>query len=499
MASRTIIGGAWAKRAPLVTKLMLIGIAAVAALASSTAPSAGAAGCTGVNLTPSSDPVAAVSSHPARTTFCFAPGVYRISKPIVARDGDVLNGAAGAIIDGSRPISGWTKSGAVWVAHDTAIKPTANMGGWGGVPMTYPQGKYADDLFLDDAGLWKVGVKVNGRVLGASASTVGAGEYFIDYDAKTIRLGSNPVGHRVDLARSLAGIIGNAKGVTVTGLTVRKTAGNGIATGNSGWTISNTTTYGNHITGITGNDGAKVLNNMVRDNGQYGITGHGAGILVQGNTVQHNNAAKFGSPGGQCSAAGGAKWVKATNLAVRNNHFVNNMCNGIWIDLLDNGVILDGNTSEGNTADGIRVEVSYKLTITNNIVRNNNRGGITVLNTPDATIAGNNVSGNAGGAITLGNTGRKDPASALGAHEIRNAYVHDNTMSLTPNGLAGLRESSKPLNMAVFTSWNNRFLNNHYTIPGGSGSRAFLWKGTRVTWAQWNAAGNDRSGSASFK
>ncbi len=420
MASRTIIGGAWAKRAPLVTKLMLIGIAAVAALASSTAPSAGAAGCTGVNLTPSSDPVAAVSSHPARTTFCFAPGVYRISKPIVARDGDVLNGAAGAIIDGSRPISGWTKSGAVWVAHDAAIKPTANMGGWGGVPMTYPQGKYADDLFLDDAGLWKVGVKVNGRVLGASASTVGAGEYFIDYDAKTIRLGSNPVGHRVDLARSLAGIIGNAKGVTVTGLTVRKTAGNGIVTGNSGWTISNTTTYGNHITGITGNDGAKVLNNMVRDNGQYGITGHGAGILVQGNTVQHNNAAKFGSPGGQCSAAGGAKWVKATNLAVRNNHFVNNMCNGIWIDLLDNGVILDGNTSEGNTADGIRVEVSYKLTITNNIVRNNNRGGITVLNTPDATIAGNTVSGNAGGAITLGNTGRKDPASAAG-RRIRSA------------------------------------------------------------------------------
>ncbi len=499
MVSQTKTGGAWAKRAPLVTKLMLMGIAAVAGLASSAAPSAGAAGCTGVKLTPSDDAVAAVSSHPARTTFCFAPGTYRIAKPIVARDGDVLNGAAGAIIDGSRTISGWSKSGSVWVAHDSALKPTAQMGGWGGVPMSHPQGKYADDLFLDDAGLWKAGVKVNGNVLGSGASTVGAGEYFIDYDAKTITLGSSPVGHRVDLAKALDGIIGNAKGVTVTGLTIRKTTGTGVVTGNSGWTISNVTSYSNHLAGITGNDGAKVLNNMVRDNGQFGITGHGAGILVQGNTVQHNNVAEFGSPGGQCSAAGGAKWVKATNLAVRNNHFVNNLCNGIWIDLLDNGVILDGNTSEGNTADGIRVEVSYKLTITNNTVRNNKRGGITVLNTPDATIAGNNVSGNAGGAITLGNTGRKDPASALGAHQIRNAYVHDNTMSLTPNGLAGLREAEKPLNLAVFTSWNNRFLNNHYTIPGSSATRAFLWKGTRVTWAQWTAAGNDRSGSALFK
>src|SRR5690242_21133042 len=102
---------------------MLMGIAATAAMASSAAPSAGAAGCTGVKLTPSDDPVAAVASHPARTTFCFAAGVYRISKPIVARDGDVLNGASGAIIDGSRTISGWTKSGSVWVAHDSAIKP----------------------------------------------------------------------------------------------------------------------------------------------------------------------------------------------------------------------------------------------------------------------------------------------------------------------------------------------------------------------------------------
>ena len=499
MASRTKIGGACAKRAPLVTKLMLMGIAAVAAVASSAAPSAGAAGCTGVQLTPSSDPVAAVASRPERTTFCFAPGVYRITRPIVARNGDVLNGGGGAIIDGSRPISGWSKSGTVWVAHDTAIKPTANMGGWGGVPMTYPQNRYADDLFLDDAGLTKVGVKVNGNVLGAGASTVGAGEYFIDYDAKTIRLGSSPVGHRVDLARSLGGILGNAKGVTVTGLTVRKTAGTGIVTGNSGWTISNATSYGNHVAGVTANDGAKLLNSMIRDNGQYGITGHGPGILVQGNTVQHNNAARFGSPGGQCSAAGGSKFVKATNLVIRNNHYVNNLCNGIWIDLLDNGVTIDGNVSEGNAADGIRVEISYKLTITNNIVRNNNRGGITVLNTPDATVAGNTVSGNAGGAITLGNTGRKDAPSPLGPHELRNAYVHDNTMSLTANGLVGLRESEKPFNMAVFTNWNNRFLNNHYTIAGGSGTRSFLWKGTSMTWAQWTAAGNDRSGSALFK
>ena len=237
-----------------------------------------------------------------------------------------------------------------------------------------------------------------------------------------------------------------------------------------------------------------MLSNSVHDNGEYGITGHGAGILVQGNTVQHNDTALFGTPGGGCSSAGGSKWVKATNLVVRDNRYIDNLCNGIWIDLLDNGVTLDGNTSSGNKADGIRVEISYRVTITGNTVQNNSRGGITVLNTPNATVATNTVSGNAGGGIVLGNTGRKTPVSSLGLHQIKNAYVHDNTIGLTRDGLTGLREDENPINLAVFTSWGNRFVRNNYTVPGGTGSRAFLWRGTRFTWAQWRAAGNDTGG-----
>ncbi len=248
---------------------------------------------------------------------------------------------------------------------------------------------------------------------------------------------------------------------------------------------------------LTGAPWAQVLSNSVHDNGQYGINGHGAGILVQGNSVVHNDTALFGTPTGGCSSAGGSKWVNATNLIVRNNTYTDNLCNGIWIDLLDNGVTLDGNTSTGNKADGIRVEISYKVTITGNTVKNNSRGGITVLNTPNATVASNTVGGNAGGGIVLGNTGRRDPVSSLGLHQLRNANVHDNTVSLGRDGLTGLREDENPINLSVFTSWGNRFAGNDYTVPGGTASRAFLWKGTRVTWSQWRAAGNDTGGAIS--
>ncbi len=452
--------------------------------------------CTGVNLSPGDDVVAAVSAQGENTTFCFAPGVYNITDTIKPRNGDSFVGQPGTVIDGSLPVSGWTQQGSVWVSTGQTFGPTENMGGWGGITMTYPQAPFADDLFLDNAGLWKTGVKVSGHVYGNPASDVGPGDYFIDYDADTVTLGSDPTGHQVDVATDLTGIASNATNVTVTGLEVRKMAGSGIVSLGDGWTISNNNAWGNHLAGITGNFGAQVLNNHSHDNGEYGINGHGDNIVVSGNEVDHNNLAQFGSPEGGCSGAGGSKWVSATHLLVENNYYHDNLCTGIWLDLLDNGVVVRNNISTRNRADGIRCEVSYNVRFRGNTSTDNQRGGIAVLNTPNVRIAFNTVSGNAN-EISLGNTGRTDPASTLGKHQIRNAFVHDNTIVLGTDEVTGLREAETPMQMGVFTSWGNRFANNHYTLSSMT-ARGFLWNGTRVTWAQWSAAGNDTNGSASL-
>ena len=157
-------------------------------------------------------------------------------------------------------------------------------------------------------------------------------------------------------------------------------------------------------------------------------------------------------------------------------------------------MVVRNNVSTRNHGDGIRCEVSYNVRFRGNTSTNNSRGGIAVLNTPNVRIAYNTVSGNAN-EITLGNTGRTDTVSPLGAHQIRDAFVHDNTIVLGVNEVTGLREAETPMQMGVFTSWGNRFANNHYTLSSMT-TRGFLWNGTRVTWAQWAAAGNDLNGSA---
>ncbi len=476
-------------------KTALAGLFSIAALAA--VPFAGtssaATTCTGVSVAPGQDLVQVVSGQPDRTTFCLQPGVFHVASGVKPRSGDRLIGQAGTVIDGSRPVTGWTQQGSVWVTTGQTWGPTENMGGWGGVRMTYPQAAIADDLFLDNQGLWKTGVKINGKVLGSPASAVGPGDYFVDYDANTVTLGSDPTGHEVDVTSSLAGISSNATGVTVSGIEVRKTAGTGIASLGHGWVISGNDTWGNHLAGVTGNFGAQVLDNHIHENGQFGINGHGDGIVVAGNEIDHNNVAQFGS-GGLCSAAGGSKWVHATNLLVENNTFHDNLCTGIWLDLLDDHVVIRNNVSERNRGDGIRVEVSYNIRIHGNTSVDNSRGGIVVWNTPNVRVGYNTVAGNMN-EITLGDTGRKHPVTSLGLHELRNAFVHHNQITLGVDEVNGLREAQSPMQMGVYTSWGNRFANNQYTIPSAT-ARMFLWNGTKVNWNQWVAAGNDSSGAA---
>ena len=45
-------------------------------------------------------------------------------------------------------------------------------------------------MTLDGVLLEKVGVRIGGKVYGDSASSVGPGAYFVDYDAGTVSLGS---------------------------------------------------------------------------------------------------------------------------------------------------------------------------------------------------------------------------------------------------------------------------------------------------------------------
>jgi hypothetical protein len=70
-----------------------------------------AGSCHGVVIKPGQNAQSVVNAKPAGTTFCFAAGVHRISQTIRPKANTTLASATHAVLTGSVPLTGWTKSG----------------------------------------------------------------------------------------------------------------------------------------------------------------------------------------------------------------------------------------------------------------------------------------------------------------------------------------------------------------------------------------------------
>ena len=68
---------------------------------------------------PGVDLVATVAAKPDGTTFCLAPGVYRIAVPLVLKTGQELigEGNRGAVISGAKVVTA-SQEGTYWVITD---------------------------------------------------------------------------------------------------------------------------------------------------------------------------------------------------------------------------------------------------------------------------------------------------------------------------------------------------------------------------------------------
>ncbi|WP_410787957.1 hypothetical protein [Kribbella sp. C-35] len=164
--------------------------------------------CVGTVIKPGQNAQSIVNSKPPGTTFCFAAGLHRISDTIRPKANQVLASAQRAVLTGSVPLTGWAKSGSVWVVR-------------GALPSAYGKSGECEDnksnicylreqLFLDDTHLTRV----------ASVAAVKAGKFYADYAANAIYLGSNPTGHEVEMSKTATAIESGASGVAVRGLTI---------------------------------------------------------------------------------------------------------------------------------------------------------------------------------------------------------------------------------------------------------------------------------------
>lgn len=463
--------------------------------------------CAGVQVTPGDAVQAKIDDNLPGTTYCFASGVYRLSSPIVPKTGDILIGDPGATLNGAQLITDkftptpsglWVAEGMTAEAKDPPIQD-----------ITQPCRDVSDvcmwrnDVYVDDQPLIRV----------LTLEALIPGRFFFDYPNDRIYLAADPAGHKVELAVTGAGIQyapGGSFDVTVRGLTIEKFATpvqKGAIRANEGWTIENNEVRLNHAIGVQG--GHVVRGNHIHDNGQMGFAGYGTGTLVENNEISRNEYAQFG-----CWEGGGTKFLWTRNLIARGN-FVHHhtFCPGLWADWNNIYVTFENNRVEDNGGPGIFQEAGFDAVIRNNTVLRNgygpefagwvDGGGILVNSSANVEVYGNVLEGNLHGiTATYTDRGSADPAvcgQPTCKREVRNLYVHDNTIRMGAGGVvaAGLASDLD----GVYTTHNNRFQGNTYFLCGGP--FLFAWgipgstaPGYRyLSLEQWRAAGNDSAGS----
>jgi hypothetical protein len=441
----------------------------------------------------SADLQAAVNTAPSGTTLCLAAGVHRLGSSVTLKSGDTLQGETGAILDGSKDITGaFLPSGGYWVAggqSQSVSGPSVQCDS--GKPLC----QQGDDVFLDDRPLTRVG----------SLAALQSGTFYFDHGAQQIWIADNPAGHRVDATVADRAILGWGTGVdkvTIKNLIVQHFAKQGIQCRGSSWTIDHDEIRYNHGDGLE--DCAVVTNSDLHDNGKDGyVFGGSIGTttgpyLFDHNRVTGNNYAGY-DPDWE---AGGAKFMQMSNLTVTNNYVANNDGNGLWTDWGNQFVTYSGNDIEHNTEAGIFHEASYDAVIANNqLVGNGTNGGSGTLANPgilmndsqNVEMYGNYLSGNHNG---IGMTQTDRGSTSLGPLVTQNVYVHDNT--LVGTGRTGLVQWVS--DGSYYTSKNNRFLHNSYDT--GCDSTPFIWQDPQnaasyapVTVARWKADGQDANGA----
>ena len=260
------------------------------------------------------------------------------------------------------------------------------------------------------------------------------------------------------------------------------------------WVLEDNTIHDNTYVGIRSGRGWQVRRNKVYRNGVIGISGYKTdGILIEGNDIWDNNLSQAPELPVNAEAAG-IKFGVTANATIRNNRVHHNFAKGIWMDHCNPTSIIEGNTIEDNSHQGIFIEISYNAVVRNNTVDRNalnsgTRAGIHVTNSPNVEVYGNTVRDNGNGISAQQSTGVNATTGPYGVLRLENLYVHDNVVRMVA-GRTGVTQNTGET--SVYTTWNNRFQANSYNL--GVNATYFAWQEKSLTETQWQAAGNDVTG-----
>jgi parallel beta-helix repeat protein len=290
----------------------------------------------------------------------------------------------------------------------------------------------------------------------------------------------------------------------------------------SGWIIEYNHITHNSAAGVTTGDHDKVIGNLIDWNAQEGFGAKGDGSLYEDNDISYNNFNLAVNPNWE---AGGGKAWQTKNVTFESNYVHDNGGNGLWADTDNVNTIFEHNTVSNNRGAGIYVEISYNATIVNNIMTGNgmpsapgnNKGqgygwyaGIQLrasgaLSPSSPFIISDNIVTDNFNGITLIQGPSPNACSnklldegRYGPCDVRNVIVENNYITMS-QGMTG--EMQTGTDNSIFTSWNNRWINNHYCVTSlvhpndGYAYNWFSWMNHNVSWSAWQGYGLDKRGT----
>lgn len=434
----------------------------------------------------------AIDKSPEGTSFIIKPGVYRYQS-LVPKNGNSFIGEPGAILSGAKVLTLFEQQGQYWVTTNQLTQSEVQ----GVCKPDFPGCAFPEDVFIDDAPLQRV----------TKLDDVTPGKWYFDYNNSKVYLADNPSGHYVEMSVTRYAFTGWASNVTIRGLIIEKYASPassgalwlriGPAPQGQNWVIEKNEVRFNHGAGVRLVDGAQLRENKIHHNGQIGIRGTGNNILVEGNEIAYNNYAGYSFNW----EAGGTKFSFTDKLVVRNNFVHHNDGPGLWTDADNYNVLYEYNHTKANKIGGIFHEISFDAVIRFNIIEEDgfnsagtrvwNGSGIIVNASSNVEIYGNKVI-NCMNGVTANQSNRGLSKSSGKSYLVQNLYVHDNIITQTTGVAAGIWKA-KEFDDSIFTSWNNRYENNTYTL-GDINGKYYEWMNSYRTKEEWQAFGNDLNG-----
>ncbi|GAA2737155.1 hypothetical protein GCM10009867_23250 [Pedococcus aerophilus] len=339
-----------------------------------------------------------IQLSPSRGTVVLRGGTYHESVTIFKTVTLQSYPGEAVWLDGSVPISGWTKVGSVWRHNGWTPRfdssPTYTKGaadgtapGWGFVNPAFPMAAHPDMVFRDGVSQRQV----------KSLSLVKPGTFYLDTATSQLYVGSDPSGAAMrgtDLAKALSV---RAPDVLIRGFGIRRF-------GNSVW----------HMGAITLESPRNALANMVID--QMATTGVAAiasdivlnqvsvlrsGLLgVHASTADRlrvlnsrlvgNNAERFNT----APVSGGIKVGRLRTITVSGTTISANWGHGFWADQSVYDTRLLHNNIESNQGTGVFLEISSLAVVVDNLIGRNTGNGIKVNNTSNVRIWNNTIVAN---------------------------------------------------------------------------------------------------------